>query len=302
MRENKVPVFAMGPFFAQIPVELLKDKKVSPQAKVLYGLYHSFAPQKVLDQYPNTFVGQGKIASDCLGCKRPYVAKLTRELADTGWATVIPRGQGHTNIIILHKEKGKKPSQKTIEQLKKITREVLSAEYDGEPTPEEYEATKAKLTKANTITPDKPTEPREWKVEFHKPTEPTVANSDEEVRVKVIERSKAMMAKILSPEAYAAFEARMANGGKAVEAIAPEDEEDITPFDDGYGAYLAKKHAEKEAEKAVEVVKAYAQQAVNENLTDKEEEIYQSIIEDLETTGGEAEEVESHDADTAPVQ
>ena len=85
---------------AKVPFKLLRDSRVKDKAVRLYGIYfeeaenwRGTAPKKVR-RIPQTEIAKR------LGCSVYTVSRLTRELHDTGWATV--KRTGRSNIIILH--------------------------------------------------------------------------------------------------------------------------------------------------------------------------------------------------------
>lgn len=103
--ENKgTAVFWEGPYYAQIPEDLVRDSKIPHAAVRLYGIYHTFAQSKRLMSNPRTFVSQETIAK-CMGVNYVRVSIWTKHLEDTGWLAINRRGQGKSNIIILHSRK-----------------------------------------------------------------------------------------------------------------------------------------------------------------------------------------------------
>lgn len=92
------------PLFAQTPQELMRDPNMPDAAVRLYGVYHTYAPNKDLRNRPDTFVSQATIAKD-MGKGRDRVSYWTQYLHEKGWLTIKKRGQGNTNIIILHAKK-----------------------------------------------------------------------------------------------------------------------------------------------------------------------------------------------------
>lgn len=88
-------VLATG--FTQIPNMLIRNPRLSMQAKYLYGLLLSYAWED-----PYAFPGQERLKREC-GVKkvdtlRPYLY----ELHDAGIITVVRRGQGKTNLYRFH--------------------------------------------------------------------------------------------------------------------------------------------------------------------------------------------------------
>ena len=87
------PVSAGG--FTQVPNIILKDSKLSADAKVVYALMLSYAWHN-----NRVFPGQDRMAEN-LGTSRPTVTKAVAELVQEGWLETQRRGQGKTNIYIL---------------------------------------------------------------------------------------------------------------------------------------------------------------------------------------------------------
>ena len=88
------PVSAGG--FTQVPNFLLKDPKVSANAKVVYSMLLSYAWTNNL-----VFPGQERMADD-IGSSQPTIARAVKELEQQGWLEVRRRGQGKTNLYILN--------------------------------------------------------------------------------------------------------------------------------------------------------------------------------------------------------
>src|SRR5690242_4128352 len=87
------PVSAGG--FTQVPNFLLKDPKVSANAKVVYSMLLSYAWNNNL-----VFPGQERMAED-IGSSQPTIARAIKELEAQGWLEIQRRGQGKTNVYIL---------------------------------------------------------------------------------------------------------------------------------------------------------------------------------------------------------
>ena len=101
-RESGTVVYYDGPFFAQIPQELIRDPIIPHAAVRLWGIYHTYAQNtKDLKLNPLTFVSQETVAKD-MGVHRNRVSYWTRYLEREGWLTVIRRGLNKSNVIILH--------------------------------------------------------------------------------------------------------------------------------------------------------------------------------------------------------
>jgi len=98
------PVTQQG--FTQLPNFILRDPKLSVGAKVVYAMFISYG-------WHNNFCfpGQEKLSSD-MGLTRPRVTQLIGELEAAGLITIQRRGQGKTNIYIIHFQV-KRPDAKT---------------------------------------------------------------------------------------------------------------------------------------------------------------------------------------------
>jgi len=88
------PVSAGG--FTQVPNVVLENEKLSSIAKLCYAMLLKYA------WYKNyCFPGQGTLAKE-MGTSRPTVIKGLKELEKAGYLEQKRRGQGRTNIYILH--------------------------------------------------------------------------------------------------------------------------------------------------------------------------------------------------------
>jgi len=98
------PVTQQG--FTQLPNFILRDPKLSVGAKVVYAMFISYG-------WHNNFCfpGQEKLAAD-MGLTRPRVTQLIGELEAAGLITIQRRGQGKTNIYVIHFQV-KRPGDKT---------------------------------------------------------------------------------------------------------------------------------------------------------------------------------------------
>jgi len=98
------PVMQGG--FTQLPNFILRDPKLSVGAKVVYAMFISYG-------WHNNFCfpGQEKLATD-MGLTRPRVTQLIGELEAADLITIKRRGQGKTNVYIIHFQV-KRPWDKT---------------------------------------------------------------------------------------------------------------------------------------------------------------------------------------------
>lgn len=87
------PVSAAG--FTQVPNMLLRNNKLSANAKVVYSQLLAYAWNNGYC-YP----GQDRMAED-IGASQPTIHRALKELEDSGWLEVERRGQGKTNIYTL---------------------------------------------------------------------------------------------------------------------------------------------------------------------------------------------------------
>jgi hypothetical protein len=97
------PVSAGG--FTQVPNFILKNPKISANAKVVYSMLLSYAWNN-----NRVFPGQDRMAED-IGAGKRTVVRVIAELEKAGYLEVQRRGQGLTNIYVLHHtvaKKGKK--------------------------------------------------------------------------------------------------------------------------------------------------------------------------------------------------
>src|SRR3954453_18019680 len=91
--KNFDPISAQG--FTQVPNFLLKDPKISANAKVVYSMLLSYAWNN-----DRGFPGQERMAKD-IGTSQPTIARAVKELEDNSWLEIQRRGQGKTNVYIL---------------------------------------------------------------------------------------------------------------------------------------------------------------------------------------------------------
>ena len=82
--------------FTQLPNFILRDAKLSAGAKVVYAMFLSYG-------WHNNFCfpGQETLAAD-MGLTRPRVTQLIGELERAHLISIERRGQGKTNVYIIH--------------------------------------------------------------------------------------------------------------------------------------------------------------------------------------------------------
>src|SRR3954453_4500809 len=87
------PISAGG--FTQVPNFLLKDSKISANAKVVYSMLLSYAWNN-----DRVFPGQDRMGED-LGLSTPTISRAIHELEENELLEIERRGQGKTNIYVL---------------------------------------------------------------------------------------------------------------------------------------------------------------------------------------------------------
>lgn len=110
-KEDKVAVISRMPNFAVIPIDLIRDKGVSLQAKALYAIFHSYSGEKRIQQGSLSFVSYEKIARENTNCSSSSICRYSIELRKKGWTSIIRVGQGQNNITILHAVKNEEISK-----------------------------------------------------------------------------------------------------------------------------------------------------------------------------------------------
>ncbi len=95
------PISAGG--FTQVPNHLLRNPKLSGNAKIVYAMLLSYAWTN-----NRVYPGQVRMGED-IGTSQPTIHRAIKELEQEGWLEVQRRGQGWTNVYILkfvvHKKK-----------------------------------------------------------------------------------------------------------------------------------------------------------------------------------------------------
>ena len=87
------PVSAGG--FTQVPNIILKDSKISNNAKIIYSKLLSYAWTNNL-----VFPGQERMGKE-IGSSKSTVGRAVQELEEQGWLEIQRRGQGKTNVYVL---------------------------------------------------------------------------------------------------------------------------------------------------------------------------------------------------------
>jgi hypothetical protein len=83
--------------FTQIPNAILRHPKITPGAKVAYGVLLSYAWQD-----DRCFPGQERMAHD-MACGERSVRTYLQQLEDAALVSVKQRGLGKTNLYIIHR-------------------------------------------------------------------------------------------------------------------------------------------------------------------------------------------------------
>lgn len=123
--DNDIAIITRRPPYAKIPFDLIRDSSIIRPARFLYAMYDSFADNKL----HFTFTGQERIAK-ALGLKSVVtVSRLTTILKEAGWITVIKRGLGKPNIIILHQSKNEVITKEEIKAYKAETEKRIRERY-----------------------------------------------------------------------------------------------------------------------------------------------------------------------------
>ena len=86
--------------YTQIPNYVLHTRRVSARSKIVYVMLLSYAWGNKNSSFP----GQKALAEDC-GLTSRTVIKAIQELDKNEFITVIRRGQGKTNVYVLHFKK-----------------------------------------------------------------------------------------------------------------------------------------------------------------------------------------------------
>ena len=87
------PISAGG--FTQVPNYLLKNPKLSANAKIVYAMLLSYAWNN-----NRVYPGQVRMGED-IGTSQPTIHRAIHELEIADWLEVQRRGQGKTNVYIL---------------------------------------------------------------------------------------------------------------------------------------------------------------------------------------------------------
>jgi biotin operon repressor len=83
--------------YTLIPNYALHNHKISGNAKLVYALLLSYA----WGEKNSVFPGQEKLAEDC-GCSLRTITTAIQELKNNKFVSILRRGQGKTNLYVLH--------------------------------------------------------------------------------------------------------------------------------------------------------------------------------------------------------
>ena len=99
--------------YANEPIPLLDDPEAKANDKLIYLAISSFVNRADGTAFPKQ-ERMTKRASRC----RKTINKTINHLVKIGWATTIRRGQGRSNITILHGYKGQKFTKKELKNIR----------------------------------------------------------------------------------------------------------------------------------------------------------------------------------------
>lgn len=123
LREKNLQLDTVNPVlqngFTQVPNFILKDPSISVGAKVAYAMFLSYAWHN-----DSCFPGQDRLADD-MGMTRPRVTQLISELQEVGLITIQRRGQGKTNLYMIHFQV-KQPGSRSPQAVDKSLRSKLA--------------------------------------------------------------------------------------------------------------------------------------------------------------------------------
>jgi hypothetical protein len=125
LRMAKTHIQRFPPYYGQIPTDLIRNPKISPQAKSLYGLMHSYSSRKELNQYPLVEIAI-RTMMGYMGVSAPAtIWSWIRELKNAGWLDVIRQGKQLPNKYLLYPI-----SKNTFQAWKGMYRVHLRISYD----------------------------------------------------------------------------------------------------------------------------------------------------------------------------
>ena len=102
IREKNIELATTDPVarggFTQVPNFILRDPRLSIGAKVVYAMFLSYAWHN-----DSCFPGQERLAAD-IGMSRSRVTEFISELNRAELVTTQRRGQGKTNVYVVHSQ------------------------------------------------------------------------------------------------------------------------------------------------------------------------------------------------------
>jgi DNA-binding transcriptional ArsR family regulator len=112
------------PYYGQIPVELGKDPKIPAQPKALYGVMHSYSPEKQLKNNGVVEIAKETLAKD-MGVSTEMIRIWLNVLREAGWIEKLRQGKMKPNMYVLYPVK-----KKTFQFIKAIKRVHVRINYD----------------------------------------------------------------------------------------------------------------------------------------------------------------------------
>jgi hypothetical protein len=124
LRMAKVHINHVPPYFGQLPDKLTKDPEITPTAKIIYGLMHTYAPVKPLNDNVVVEISFETMMKH-IGASLPTVRKGVEQLLEKGWIAKIRQGKMRPNKYRLYPVKGS-----TFQAILSMKRVQLRIQYD----------------------------------------------------------------------------------------------------------------------------------------------------------------------------
>lgn len=118
-------VKSFPPFYGQTPTELLRSKRIRPQAKALFALLHSYSQDKQLANFPKVRIAKATLAKD-LDVSEEMIRIWINMLKEEGWIESKRQGYKSPNLYTLYPR-----SRKTWLKYVAMKRVHLMVNYDG---------------------------------------------------------------------------------------------------------------------------------------------------------------------------
>jgi DNA-binding transcriptional ArsR family regulator len=112
------------PYYGQIPVELGKDPNIPAQAKALFGVMHSYSPEKQLKNNAVVEIAEETLAK-VFGVHVDTIRQWLKILIEAGWMEKLRQGKMKPNMYVLYPMK-----KKTFQAIKAMKRVHLRINYD----------------------------------------------------------------------------------------------------------------------------------------------------------------------------